>query len=121
MAARAVAIVVACLVLLAGPTIAQTTEAQKIEYLIDSVEKLSDAKFIRNGSAYDARAAGDHLRMKLRRAGGRVKTADDFIRYIASKSSMSGEPYKIRFADGRVVTSEAFLRGKLKALEAGGR
>lgn len=98
-------------------TPAQTPEPEKIQYLIGSVEKLAGAQFIRNGSAYDARAAADHLRLKLREAGSRVKTAEDFIRYCGSKSSMSGEPYRIRFADGTTVTSEEFLRGRLKALE----
>ena len=88
-------------------------ESQKITYLIASVETLQGAQFIRNGSAYDAKAAADHLRLKLRKAGSRVVTADDFIRLCASASSVSGIPYQIRFADGRVVSSEAYLRQKL--------
>jgi Family of unknown function (DUF5329) len=88
-------------------------EGQKITYLIASIETLQGAKFIRNGTAYDAKAAADHLRLKLRNAGSRVVTADDFIRLCASASSVSGIPYQIRFADGRVVSSEAFLRQKL--------
>jgi hypothetical protein len=93
------------------------SEAQRIEYLIRSVEQLSNAKFIRNGSAHDAQAAADHLRLKLRQAGGRCKTADDFIRVCGSRSSVSGQPYEIEFADGTLLTSEAFLRAKLKELE----
>jgi hypothetical protein len=96
---------------------AAASEAQKIEYLIRSVEQMSNAKFIRNGDAYDAKAAADHLRLKLRNAAGHCKTAEDFIRLCASKSSVSGKPYQIRFADGRVMTSEAFLRQKLKEFE----
>jgi len=88
-------------------------ESQKITYLIASVETLRGAQFIRNGTAYDARAAADHLRLKLRKAGSRVVTADDFIRLCASASSVSGIPYQIRFADGRVFSSEAYLRQKL--------
>jgi len=88
-------------------------ERQKIDYLIASIEKLPNAEFIRNGTTYDASAAGDHLRLKLKQAQSRIKTAEDFIRYCASTSSVSGEPYKIRFSDGRVVTAEAFLREKL--------
>jgi len=42
-----------------------------------------------------------------------VKTAEDFIRYCASESSVSGKPYEIRFSDGRVVPAAAFLRQKL--------
>jgi hypothetical protein len=93
------------------------TEAAKIEALIQSVAQLSNAKFIRNGAAYDANAAADHLRTKLAKAGSRVKTAEDFIRYVGSTSSMSGKPYQIRYDDGRVITSESFLRARLAELE----
>ena len=111
--------VLLCGVLVAGihADAAAASEAQKIEYLIRSVEQMSNAKFIRNGDAYDAKAAADHLRLKLRTAGSHCKTAEDFIRRCASKSSLSGEPYQIRFADGRVMTSEAFLRQKLKQFD----
>lgn len=88
-------------------------ESKKIDFLINAIETLEDAKFVRNGTAYDAKAAANHLRRKLKYAGSRIKSADDFIRYCATASSMSGLPYQIRFSDGRVVTSEAFLRGKL--------
>jgi hypothetical protein len=47
-----------------------------------------------------------------------VKSADDFIRYCATGSSISGLPYQIRFPDGRTVTSEAYLRGKLDEFAA---
>ena len=97
-------------------TIAQTpisVEEKKIDYLIASVESLQNAQFIRNGVAYEAKAAAAHLRLKRRGAGDRVATADDFIRLCASVSSMSGIPYQIRFSDGRVVSSESFLRERL--------
>jgi hypothetical protein len=90
-------------------------EADKIKYLIASVETLIGAQFLRNGSAYDAKAAADHLRLKLKTAGSRVKTADDFIRLCGSRSSLSGEKYRIRFADGTIVDSEVFFRKKLKS------
>jgi hypothetical protein len=92
-------------------------EARKIEYLIAAIETLPNAQFIRNGSAYDAKSAADHLRLKLRNASARVVTAEDFIRVCASVSSVSGLPYQIRFADGSTVTSETFLRQKLLEFE----
>jgi hypothetical protein len=92
-------------------------EAQKIEYLIAAIEKLPTAQFIRNGTAYDAKSAANHLRLKLQLAGSRVVTADDFIRLCASVSAVSGLPYQIRFADGRTVTAEAFLRQQLFEFE----
>ncbi len=92
---------------------APALELQKIDYLIGSVEGLQGAEFLRNGKSYDAQEAGKHLRLKLRMAGSRVVTAEDFIRLCASVSSMSGLPYQIKFGDGRVVSSADFLRQKL--------
>jgi len=112
------------LVVLVAPALAQqavdlsTVEQQKIGWLIESVAALHDARFIRNGQAYDAARAADHLRLKLRFAGDRVKTAEDFINYCATRSSMSGRRYSIRFADGRTVDAAMFLRQPLAAYPA---
>ena len=95
------------------------SEAARIQYLLASVEALEGAKFIRNGSEHDARAAADHLRLKLKAAGSKVKTAEDFIKFCASRSSMTGEPYLIRLADGTTVRSEVFFRNKLRTLAGG--
>ena len=88
-------------------------EDARIEYLLAVVASLHDAEFIRNGKAYDSGAAVRHLREKLGLSGSSVKTAEDFIRYCGSRSSVSGKPYEIRFPDGRVVLSADFLRQKL--------
>jgi len=109
---------VAASAMLLGVLAVPPSEAQKIELLIQSVAELTHARFIRNGSEYDAAAAADHLRLKLSHSGGRVKTAEDFIRYCGSTSSVSGQPYRIRYDDGREVTSEAFLRARLAEIES---
>ena len=85
-------------------------EEVRIEYLLAVVASLQDAQFIRNGTTYDSKAAVDHLRTKLRAAGSRVQTAEDFIRDCASKSSISGQPYEIRFADGDFLAQLEFRR-----------
>jgi hypothetical protein len=94
------------------------SETAKIQYLLASVEALEGAKFIRNGSEYDARAASSHLRLKLKMAGDKVRTAEDFIKLCASQSSMTGEPYLIRFSSGNTIKSEVFFRNKLKTFTA---
>ncbi|TAN07746.1 MAG: hypothetical protein EPN38_06035 [Rhodanobacteraceae bacterium] len=115
------------LVVLVAPALAQqaidqsTIEQQKISWLIGSVAALHDARFIRNGQAYDAARAADHLRLKLRFAGDRVKTAEDFIDYCATRSSMSGRRYSIRFANGHTVDAATFLRQRLAAYPAAAR
>jgi hypothetical protein len=111
------AILVLALAALAQAGSLTALENRKIQYLISTIESLPDAQFIRNGTAYDARSAADHLRPKLREAGSRLVTADDFIRLCASVSSVSGLPYQIRFADGSTITSEVFLRQKLREFE----
>jgi Family of unknown function (DUF5329) len=92
-------------------------ENARIEYLLAIVASMRDAQFIRNGTSYDSAAAVRHLRLKLRAAGSRIKTAEDFIRYCASASSVSDSPYEIRFSDGRVVRSADFLRRKLSEFD----
>jgi hypothetical protein len=89
-------------------------EKKKIAILISSVANLKGAIFIRNGSEYDGKKAAEHLRMKLQKAGAKVKTADDFIRLCASKSSITGKPYMIRFSNGKTIKSEEYFREKLK-------
>ncbi|HEX5305644.1 MAG TPA: DUF5329 domain-containing protein [Dyella sp.] len=94
---------------------APAIEQRKIDYLIASVGQLQGAQFIRNGTAYDAGDAVDHLQMKRRYAGKHLHSADDFIRLCATGSSMSGKPYLIRFADGHVEPAAQWLRARLTA------
>ena len=90
-------------------------EQKKIDYLIGSMQSLDGATFIRNGSAYDAAKAADHMRMKLRYAGDRIQTADQFIDELATKSSMSGVKYLIKLKDGRVLESGQYFHERLAA------
>jgi len=100
-------------------TLRPPTEQQKIDYLITTVATLHDAVFIRNGTAYDASRAAAHMRLKLRFAGSRVRTANDFIIYCATSSSVSGIHYTIRFSNGLEVDAATYLRGKLAAYPLG--
>ena len=96
---------------------AAMTEAEKIEHLIDYIAGLKGAVFIRNGSEHSPAEAAKHLRDKLRRAGSRIKTAEQFIEHLASKSSMSGEVYRIRFQDGTERPSGDVLTEELAKIE----
>lgn len=91
-------------------------EERKVEFLISSVEQL-DATFIRNNTEYPARKAASHLRTKFKYAKSQIDrntfTAELFIEEIASKSSISGEEYLIRFPNGQVVTARNWLYNQL--------
>lgn len=99
------------------PAPAPIPETQKIEALIQAVADLQGAVFIRNGTEHTPREAADHLRLKWKNAGRRVKTAPEFIQYCASGSSLSGKPYEIRLQDGRTVSARDWLWTELKRME----
>lgn len=92
------------------------TEAEKIERLIAFIGQLQGAVFIRNDREHSAVDAAKHMRLKLEKAGDRVKTADDFIRLCASHSYVTKEAYLIRFPDGRTRTAEDILREQLATM-----
>lgn len=93
------------------------SEKQKIETLIKQVANLKDAKFVRNGSSYNADSAAVFLRRKWQANESNVKTARDFIDKVASFSATSGKPYLIRFKDGSESQSRDFLLAQLKKLD----
>ncbi|MEP7294793.1 MAG: DUF5329 family protein [Burkholderiales bacterium] len=93
-------------------------EQGRIERLIRFVETQKNMKFIRNGSEYSCADAGKFLRGKLESMGAEVTTAREFIERIATKSSMSGQPYHVKFADGKLIPAAQFLAEELKRIEA---
>ena len=114
------AVVFACLAILPSVAPAQSASAaekQKIEALIKQVGDLKDAKFVRNGSTYEPATAVRFLRGKWEASDAEVKTARDFIDKVASASGTSGNPYLIRFKDGREIKSQEFLLAELKKIE----
>ena len=94
-------------------------EQTRIEKLIRFVETQKDMKFVRIGTEYTCADAGKFLRGKLEAMGKEVTTAREFIERIASKSSMSGQPYQVKFADGRTMLASQFLHEELKRLDNG--
>ena len=92
-------------------------EQSRIEKLIRYVESQRTLKFIRNGTEYTAEDAGKFLRGKLDAMGSEVTTARQFIKRIASRSSMSGQPYHVRLADGQTLLAENFLEDELQRIE----
>lgn len=84
----------------------------EIDHLLSYVAA-SSCTFVRNGSEYGAVKARDHLADKYRFAGSRISTAEQFIEYLATKSSFSGEPYHVRCGSND-EPSGAWLMAELK-------
>ncbi len=96
------------------------SENEKIQILLTKIEG-SNLQFVRNGTTYNSKQARDHLEMKLNKAGGKIKTADNFITYIASKSFLTGEPYYIIHPDGKKVKAGTYLKQLLSDIEKNGK
>ncbi len=96
-------------------------EKQKIQFLLQEIEQIQ-AVFIRNGQEYGPPVARRHLENKLQQAQKRFwffssskpLPVMDFIDQIASRSSVSGKAYQIKFPDGRIVSTGNWLKEKLK-------
>ncbi|WP_257389584.1 DUF5329 domain-containing protein, partial [Tahibacter caeni] len=102
----------------APPHAASLSQTERIERLLAAIAALDGARFVRNGKDHSPADAAAHLRRKWQAA--RRSAADDdaerFIDALASTSSVSGQPYRIRFADGRETTVREFLLDELARL-----
>lgn len=79
--------------------------------------RAAGVNFIRNGNDYDGVAAAKNLQMKVNYVGERVKTAEEFVRYCASESSMTHQKYKIQLPDGKTIDAATYFTGKLHELD----
>ena len=75
----------------------------------------SQCRFIRNGKIHDAEAARAHIQRKYDHVRRRVRTTEDFIDLAASRSSMSGEPYRVQ-CGARTWLCADWLRAALEHL-----
>jgi hypothetical protein len=93
----------------------------EVDYLLRYIET-SGCSFYRNGTWYDGTHARAHLRTKYDYLAERrlIGKAEDFIDKAATKSSISGKPYKIRCADGVEVESGPWLHQLLAQYRAQG-
>jgi hypothetical protein len=116
---KIVPILLAMLIFFSGiSAYAHMSEEAKIDHLLASVKQMPEGtRFMRNGKEYGSGKAAEHLRMKYARGKKHAGTAKLFIENIASKSSLTGIEYRIRFVDGSTVTTREFFLEQLKKIE----
>ena len=92
-----------CLTLACPETAMAVTpkEQVRIDKLLAAIEREDTLTFIRNGSEHTVQEAINHLKLKLRRAGNRISTAEEFIDHLATSSSFSKKTYLVRRPDGK--------------------
>jgi len=102
------------LMLLSSHTSAAAGTTEEIASLLLFIEQ-SECTFIRNGKHYDALKAREHIEKKYTYYKERITTAEDFILYSATKSSITGEPYMVICNGMNMVTSD-WLNAELAEL-----
>lgn len=110
---------VAGLVLMPALCLAQLSPASRIEIegLLRAVGT-SGCEFVRGGSAYSASQAQEHLNKKYEYLVMRdlLSSTEEFIDKVATRSSMTGEPYAIRCAAAAPQRSDEWMRARLKSM-----
>jgi hypothetical protein len=91
----------------------------EIQSLLTRLES-SNCRFNRNGVWYSATDARRHLERKLESTGS-LRSAEQFVERIASKSSMTGEPYLVSCDDVVPVRSRDWLLAQLREIRADSR
>jgi len=112
------ALILALAAACASPASADPSPAAQaeIDHLLAFVAA-SPCTFIRNSEPHPAAEARDHLAGKFRFAKGRIGTAEEFIRYVATESSMSHEPYQVK-CGATVMPAGVWLAEELKRYRA---
>jgi len=94
-----------------GSSLSAASTNDEIEHLLNFVAD-SGCTFERNGSDYDSVEARAHIQRKYNHIKDKVNNTEDFIKYAASKSSMSGRKYHAT-CSGQTITSEGWLTQEL--------
>jgi hypothetical protein len=94
------------------PAHSEKTVSLEIDHLLQYIES-SNCIFIRNNSESSATEARAHIQKKYDYYKGRIKNAEDFIKYAATKSKISGKPYKVS-CNGQEIRNADWLHAELK-------
>ena len=92
---------------------------REVNFLLSYIGS-SGCEFYRNGTWSDSKTAQTHLRDKYNYlvAGNQINTTEDFIEKAATKSSLSGQSYKVRCNGSATVSSKQWLRDELTRIRA---
>lgn len=90
---------------------AMAGQTEETQYLLRYIEQ-SGCEFERNGTIHNAKDARSHIQKKYEYVDSHVNTTEDFIKYAATKSSLSGKKYYVTCQGERQTTAQ-WLLGEL--------
>lgn len=88
--------------------------AEEISALLLFVEQ-SECIFVRNGNQYNGTEARRHIQTKYDHFKEKIVTTEDFIELAATKSIMSGKPYRV-LCNGQEMNLADWLLAELVKL-----
>ncbi|WP_231295737.1 DUF5329 family protein [Colwellia sp. PAMC 21821] len=91
--------------------IASTQE--EIKHLLSFVAS-TECKYERNGTMHNGKEAVEHINKKYAYYAEDIESTEDFIKYSATKSKMSGKYYKIHCSSNAPLKSQDWLLNELR-------
>jgi hypothetical protein len=92
----------------------QEVTQQEIDHLLGFVANMA-CQYDRNGSIHSGPEARDHIARKYEYYKKRVESAEDFVKYSATKSKLTGRSYKIHCPGAEALSSSEWLLQELQA------
>ena len=100
-------------IILVAVTVGAIADTQKeIDHLLGFVAK-SSCKYERNGTMYDGVEAKNHIKKKYDYYLDKISSAEDFIKFSATESLLSGKKYIIHCPNMAVQKSGDWLLDEL--------
>ena len=94
-------------------SMAYAAPQDEINHLLQYVKNTS-CSYERNGKRHTGEEALKHIKKKYDYFSDEIETAEDFIKYSATKSKMSGKYYKVYCNNNKPVLSKSWLLTELK-------
>jgi hypothetical protein len=91
-------------------------ERARIEALLTTLANDTVHQFERSGTRYTGAQAARFLRAKWEAKGGHIQTAEQFVERIASRSTTTGQTYRVCTGADACVPAGEHLRAVLKGL-----
>ena len=95
---------------------AKRSETEKVQRLIHEA-RYSGLVFIRNGREHSAGETADYLSARLQRFGGRLASAQTFVREV-TPTGLRSAPYQVRLANGETILMQQWLEARLEDIES---
>lgn len=98
-------------------TVLNASTQDEINHLLNFV-RTTDCQYERNGTMHTGAEAHIHIKKKYNYFADDIKTTEDFIKYAATKSKMSGQYYKIHCPNKATIKSKVWLTNELMRFRA---